>query len=206
MVEVVVRIELVEANTDPSAAVKQYLLLARKPGGYRARPPDSRHRAARSDFRTIDPARGLLSDDPVQLGDKLGAEHEAVNNRLARGYGLAMKVVECPALSEATVTEAIRQVVHGYKREFGDRLAQVWLFGSRARGDHRSDADVDLLVVLHTEAGRLADLDLMLSVDAPLRQALGVFIDPHPTTLRELETSDDDFHYFVRREGRRVDV
>lgn len=119
---------------------------------------------------------------------------------------MAMKVVECPALSEATVAEAIRQVVDGYKKVFGDRLAQVWLFGSRARGDHRPDSDVDLLVVLHTEAGLLADLDLMHSVDAPLRQALGVFVDPHPTTLRELESSEDDFHYFIRREGRRVDV
>ena len=116
-----------------------------------------------------------------------------------------MKVVECPALSEATVAEAIRQVVDGYEREFGDRLAQVWLFGSRARGDHRPDSDVDLLVVLHTEAGRVDDLRLLHSV-ARTWETSGVFVDAHPTTLRDLETSDDDFHYFIRREGRRVDV
>jgi len=31
---------------------------------------------------------------------------------------------------------------------FGARLCGVWLYGSRARGDHRPDSDLDLLVVL----------------------------------------------------------
>lgn len=34
------------------------------------------------------------------------------------------------------------------EREFGLRLKGVMLFGSRARGDHRPDSDVDLLVLL----------------------------------------------------------
>jgi len=82
----------------------------------------------------------------------------------------------------------------------------VWLFGSRARGDHRPDSDVDLLVVLRAEADLLADLDLIHAVANPLRLSSGVFVDGHATTLQELETSDDEYHYFIRREGRRVDV
>ena len=48
--------------------------------------------------------------------------------------------------------------------------------------------------------------DLLCSVSNPIRRSCGVFIDGHPTTLEHLETSDDDFHYFVRKEGRRVDA
>lgn len=94
----------------------------------------------------------------------------------------------------------------GYRRVFGERLAQVWLFGSRATGTHRPDSDIDLLAVLHEEGPIGRELDLLYSVAKPIRLAHRVYIDGHPTTLDELETSDDDFHYFIKREGRRLDA
>ena len=112
-----------------------------------------------------------------------------------------------PPPSDKAVESAIAQAVAGYKRLLGPRLAQVWLFGSRATGTHRPDSDVDLLAVLHHELPSIiSDLDLLCSVAAPIRHSSGVFIDGHPTTLERLEASDDDFHYFVRHEGRRVDA
>ncbi len=102
--------------------------------------------------------------------------------------------------------KAIAEAVDGYHRVFGKRLAQVWLFGSRALGTHRPDSDVDLLVVLHEEGAIGAELNLLYSVAKPIRLTHRVCIDGHPTTLRELESSDDDFHYFVRREGKRLDA
>ncbi len=111
-----------------------------------------------------------------------------------------------PTPSESTVAQAIKQAVAGYKRVFGARLAQVWLFGSRAVGEHRPDSDVDLLVVLRTEGSLLADLNLLYSVAKPLRRTSGVFVDAHPTTVQALAVDDDDFNHFVRLEGRRVDV
>ena len=108
--------------------------------------------------------------------------------------------------SEEAVEAAIAEAVVGYRRVFGERLAQVWLFGSRAVGNHRPYSDVDLLAVLHEEGPIGRELDLLYSVAEPIRLAYRVYIDGHPTTLRELETSDDDFHFFVRSEGRRVDA
>ena len=117
-----------------------------------------------------------------------------------------LRIMGYPPPSEEAVETAVAQAVVGYKRVFGRRLAQVWLFGSRATGTHRPDSDVDLLAVLHEEDSIVSELDLLCSVAGPIRLSSGVFIDGHPTTLKRLETSDDDFHYFVRREGRRVDV
>ncbi len=93
------------------------------------------------------------------------------------------RVIEAPTPSDDTVAEAIALAVDGYKRVFGTRLAQVWLFGSRALAEHRPDSDIDLAVVLHTENDLFAELDLLLEVARPLRRNLGVFIDAHPTTL-----------------------
>ena len=41
-----------------------------------------------------------------------------------------------------------REAAAALARGFGERLRGVWLYGSRARGDHRPDSDLDLLVVL----------------------------------------------------------
>ena len=118
----------------------------------------------------------------------------------------SLRIVDYPPPSEEAVRSAISRAVAGYRRAFGERLAQVWLFGSRALGTHRPDSDLDLLVVLHEEGELLSELDTLCAVAEPIRLSSGVFVDGHPTTLDNLEASDDDFHYFIRREGRRVDV
>jgi predicted nucleotidyltransferase len=58
-----------------------------------------------------------------------------------------------PALADATLTEAERSALEGavdeLKREFGERLRSVWLYGSRARGETpHPESDIDVLVVL----------------------------------------------------------
>jgi len=53
--------------------------------------------------------------------------------------------------SDEAVRAAIAAAVDGYRRVFGERLAFVWIFGSRATGTNRPDSDVDLLAVLPKE-------------------------------------------------------
>lgn len=47
-----------------------------------------------------------------------------------------------PAITIDRIRKAVRQ---------GDPNAEVWLFGSRARGDHRPDSDWDVLVLVDNE-------------------------------------------------------
>ena len=49
------------------------------------------------------------------------------------------------ALSAALVVAGIAQDV------YGDRLLEVWMYGSRARGEWRPESDLDLLMVLAEE-------------------------------------------------------
>jgi predicted nucleotidyltransferase len=44
--------------------------------------------------------------------------------------------------------QALSDFAAAVRRHYGERLAALYLFGSRARGDHRSDSDVDVAVVL----------------------------------------------------------
>ena len=107
--------------------------------------------------------------------------------------------------SEDEVEEAIALKVAGFKQAFGDRLAQVWLHGSRARGAHRPDSDVDLVIAIREHPPHHEVFDLIASVQVPIWLSHRVLIESHPTTLERLEHSDDDFHHSVRAEGRRVD-
>ncbi|MGH2956878.1 MAG: nucleotidyltransferase domain-containing protein [Solirubrobacterales bacterium] len=52
----------------------------------------------------------------------------------------------------ASLSEIERRVLNGFveaaKRELGDRLQSIWLYGSRARGEPPGeDSDIDLLVI-----------------------------------------------------------
>jgi predicted nucleotidyltransferase len=44
--------------------------------------------------------------------------------------------------------EAIMAVVAKFSETFGENLVEVYLFGSKARGDFHADSDIDLLVIL----------------------------------------------------------
>lgn len=46
------------------------------------------------------------------------------------------------------VAEAMEHFRESLHSRFGERLREITLFGSRARGDAREDSDVDLLVVI----------------------------------------------------------
>ena len=107
--------------------------------------------------------------------------------------------------SDRVVLDAIGEAVDGYRRVFGERLAEVWLHGSRATGRYAADSDVDLLAVLHTEGGRLADLKLMGRVNHPIWHTHGLTIDGHATSVDEFYNGADPFEHYARTEGIRVD-
>jgi predicted nucleotidyltransferase len=50
--------------------------------------------------------------------------------------------------TDEEVERALATFVSDVRRHYGDRLKGLYLFGSRARGDHRPESDVDVAVVL----------------------------------------------------------
>jgi predicted nucleotidyltransferase len=73
----------------------------------------------------------------------------------------------------------------------------LWLFGSRARGDHRPDSDVDLALHL---AGPRGDALALYIAKEPAWEAELAAIAGHPVDL-ELLGFSDELDGIVAREG-----
>ena len=71
--------------------------------------------------------------------------------------------------------QALNAYVEAVRRHYGARLHDICVFGSRARGDHHAESDVDLAVILRAsdwefwhEKLALADLSYDAFLDAGL--------------------------------------
>lgn len=86
------------------------------------------------------------------------------------------------------------------KAKYGDRVEQVILFGSVARGEHRDDSDIDMLVLTRDTSW---DFRLQLAseaVEVLLRE--GLYISAKPVAPEAFETTQATlFGRNVRREG-----
>jgi len=73
---------------------------------------------------------------------------------------------------DATVTRAVRDYARAVRQAFGERVKGIYLFGSRARGDHMPESDADIAVVLEdggwdywSEKSRLTDMTYDLLIE-----------------------------------------
>jgi predicted nucleotidyltransferase len=88
------------------------------------------------------------------------------------------EVAESP--SDQIGLAIVRILALRLRRVYGERLRDVYLFGSRARGDHDPDSDVDVLIVLDRIEGYGRDLrrssdavsDLSLASGLPISRVL----------------------------------
>lgn len=90
---------------------------------------------------------------------------------------------------------------------YGDRLDSVWMYGSRARGDHQPDSDLDLLLVKKSK-----DIDPRNKLEEQLYMSLldqfsgdmRVMVSLHTADVEQLEQWDTMFYRSVRADAIRV--
>jgi predicted nucleotidyltransferase len=82
-----------------------------------------------------------------------------------------------PAASlPAAVESALERFAAAVRARFGDRVCEVTLFGSHARGDAHEDSDVDVLVVIAdlTWPEHRETLDLAYRIDSSSDDLVGL--------------------------------
>ncbi len=104
---------------------------------------------------------------------------------------------QLPELDSALVKELVRRIVRSAHPE------RIILFGSRARGDHRPDSDIDLLVVQDSMLPRhkrsLPLYAALSELSVPVDMELVVYT---PDEVREWSAAQAAFVTTALREGR----
>lgn len=93
------------------------------------------------------------------------------------------------------------------KNVFGDRLEQIWLYGSYARGDFDSESDVDIMVLVDLPKDKLSSYrrkfsDLSSELDLKYDVLLSIKLQDKETFQRFAEVLP--FFKNIIREGKRV--
>jgi predicted nucleotidyltransferase/DNA-binding HxlR family transcriptional regulator len=97
-----------------------------------------------------------------------------------------------------------RRLRRELQEAFGRRLVDVYLFGSRARGDNRGDSDVDILVVLDEIGSYADDLRRTGGATAALSLESGVSISRLLATAASWESRDRPILRTIAVEGVRA--
>ena len=108
---------------------------------------------------------------------------------------------------DATVARALADFAAAVRRHYGDRLRGLYLFGSRARGDHTAESDADVAVVLADGDWRvLEEKKALIRLGYDLMVDTGTDIQAWP--MRESEWREPHRHHnptfaaAVRAEGK----
>lgn len=95
------------------------------------------------------------------------------------------------------------EVRQAAEETFGNRFAGLVLFGSRARGDHGRDSDVDLLLLLDAELKPVSseDLEPLSGYLGQLLWERGVLVNLCPAAIGRYRTSRSPFFVEARRDA-----
>jgi uncharacterized protein len=84
---------------------------------------------------------------------------------------------------------------------YGEQLARVVLFGSRARGSEGLDSDYDVAVFLKELPDRWVELDRLAGLRVKFLDETGAFFDVKPYPVTAYHERSPLMHE-IRREGR----
>lgn len=89
--------------------------------------------------------------------------------------------------------EILKELKESLKKLYGDQILKMILFGSRARGDHDEDSDIDIALIVRGLTPQLKDKILDEVAEFELR---------HDVVLSLLILSEEDFYHLKERERR----
>ena len=102
------------------------------------------------------------------------------------------------------IDQLLRQLKREFERIYGDRLKDVVLYGSWARGEATEDSDIDIAVVLEGPVVPGKEIDRLVDIVTDLNLKNGVLISLYPVSQTDFSTVNSPLLMNLRREGVRI--
>jgi uncharacterized protein len=103
--------------------------------------------------------------------------------------------------TEPGILPLVRRVKAELAAHYGERLAEVYLFGSHARGEAGPDSDVDVLVVLYGELDWWEEQKVIVGLLYGLELETEELISAIPVSASRFARNDVPLHRNIHREG-----
>nr|WP_293833955.1 nucleotidyltransferase domain-containing protein [uncultured Arsenicibacter sp.] len=103
---------------------------------------------------------------------------------------------------ESKIEPIINEFKQELKKLYGNRLADLVLFGSYARGDFNEDSDIDLMVLLNDDhVSTFTEIRRISDIETPLLLKYGMVLSPIPVSYTKYQTSSIPVYQEARRHG-----
>jgi predicted nucleotidyltransferase len=99
------------------------------------------------------------------------------------------------------IKEILKEFREEIEKLYGERLKDVILYGSWARGEAKEESDIDLLVVLKGEVMPGKEIDRMIDIITEINLKYGVLLSIFPVSEEEYSTVNSPLLINVRKEG-----
>ena len=94
----------------------------------------------------------------------------------------------------------IKQLSETLKKELGENIKDIILFGSRARGDYYSESDYDVIVLVDRESKELKDKIFNLSCEIGWQYNVIIMVFVHKKSYYE-DKKYEPLFMNIRKEG-----
>ena len=99
----------------------------------------------------------------------------------------------------------IRQIVKEFRQEaeklYGNRLKNIILYGSCARGHAMKDSDIDLAIVLDGDVVAGKEIDRLIDVITDINLSYGILISVYPVSEKDYDSVNSPSLLNIRKDG-----
>ncbi|MGM0510888.1 MAG: nucleotidyltransferase domain-containing protein [Thermoplasmatota archaeon] len=99
------------------------------------------------------------------------------------------------------IEKVIKELKIELEKLYEDRLEEIILYGSYARGEETPDSDIDIAVILSDEVKKGEEIDRMIDIITDLNLKYDVLISIYPVSKDDYEHLGSPIIKNMRREG-----